>query len=481
MAANRVCGDFYLGSRGIRRAASKKYAPNALVPSLSMHIKATAQRYAVKLVTSPLAQKLLSDSAWTLFGNALAKGLTFLAFVLLTRSLGRAVCGEFGIVRMTADMFLAVSAMGVGTTSVKYISELLKTDKKRVGRIIALVYLFSAITSLVTCAVFVVFAPQICQVMLKAPHLTGELRIGMVMFFFLALSGAQGGVMLGFQDYKGMVISAVCASLVALPIYFFGAEYYGLSGAVVAAAIAAAINCLLNSIFIFRNTRKHQIHYAFLTAYKELGILKETGVPILLCGLCAAFSGWFSQTLIASRPGGMAEVGLFAASSSILTIMLFIPRQMFSVYLPKLGESLAAGNKRLYLKYAKLSLFTAISLSFGMGSCVALASPWIMPIFGAEFAGDWPILLVICLSCVFASVGSALWYLMLVNKMMWYQTWLCLLSYSLTILVTWLLRDYLPGAYAIAIGGCVTLLVCDILVVTLFRKKLFCIEPRVST
>src|SRR5579862_6562755 len=129
-----------------------------------------------RLESSPLGERLLRGSFWSLLGTFASRALGLAAAIFAARILGKAVYGELGIIQSTVGMFGTFAGFGMGTTATKYVAELRIKDPARAGRIIAVSSLVSWVFSLVLMAGLYVAAPWLCLHSLAAPQLTGLLR-----------------------------------------------------------------------------------------------------------------------------------------------------------------------------------------------------------------------------------------------------------------------------------------------------------------
>ncbi len=147
------------------------------------------------------------------------------------------------------------------------------------------------------------------------------------------------------------------------------------------------------------------------------------------------------------------EFGLFFAVANMRPLIVFVPAQLVSVFFPKLGQCRASGNKRTYVKYARLSIITAMISSVALGGVITVFSKNIMSIFGPEFAEEWFLLVLISINGAFLAVSVALSYLMISNEKMWANFLICLVSFPMGILLTVYLQNYVSGAYALVLGN----------------------------
>lgn len=79
---------------------------------------------------------------------------------------------------------------------------------------------------------------------LNAPDLTPQLRIGCLLLFFNEVNGVQIGSLAGYEAFRSIARVNLVRGLAGLPIGIAGARLYGVSGAVVAMVVVAAIGML---------------------------------------------------------------------------------------------------------------------------------------------------------------------------------------------------------------------------------------------
>ncbi|MGL6197077.1 MAG: oligosaccharide flippase family protein [Thermoguttaceae bacterium] len=371
---------------------------------------------------SPIARRLVSGAFWSVLGNGLAKGLTFLAMILVARILGKETFGEFGLVRSTAAAFMTVSAFGMGLTATKYISELLHTDKERVGRIIGLSYVFTFVSSFFVALAFWITTPWLCETQLHAPHLVGVMRLGAVLLFFTTLMTAQTGVMQGFQDFRGLALATFLGGLVMLPIYVAGAYWFGLWGAVIGAILAIILNVGINSVLIYRDTKKYDIKYDFLNVKREWGVLLHFGLPGFLCSVTYSISFWACQMMLGAQNDGATQLGLFYAALTIYTILVSVPTMLAPVFMSMMSESHGQRDAMRYKKVVGASFVTNVGIACIM-ACPFIIFPETMMrfCFGAEFVDGGATLAILAAASVMFVACSVVDQIVASKNRMWFN------------------------------------------------------------
>src|SRR5215469_17588741 len=148
---------------------------------------------------SPLVLRLAHGAFWTIFGQVTARTLGLFSGIFVARLLGRDGFGELGIVQSTANMFQVLAGTAIGLTATKHVAEFRNSDPLRAGRIIALSNASSVIIGSVLALGLIISSSWLAQHTLAAPQLAPLLRIGALLLFLGAFSGAQGGALSGFE------------------------------------------------------------------------------------------------------------------------------------------------------------------------------------------------------------------------------------------------------------------------------------------
>jgi O-antigen/teichoic acid export membrane protein len=402
---------------------------------------------------SPIGKRIVSGTFWSVIGNGFGKMFTFIAMVLVARILGIQLYGELGLIRSATDIFIGLSSFGVGTAATTYIAELLSNDKQRVGRIIGLCYLFTLITCIGAGAFLYFAAPFICESsILRAPHLTGELRISIVILIFMTFMGTQAGVMSGFQDFRGQAFATIVSSMLSIPLYIGGSYYFGIYGAIIGIGVVSLVNVVANSIFIYRNTIKHQVIYNFREAWRELSILWNLSLPIFLCGIMFCIFTAIYRLKLVSSPNGFYELGIYVAVTQIEMIVYYIPIQIGAVVLPLLSEQHGKKDIKKFFYLSNLSIgFNMIVTLVAVLPVIIFASP-IMFLFGDTFTEGSITLIVVCFGLVFHAGLRGLYNECVNRHQMWKYFVMSFVSYLFQFILLSILLNRGFGALGMAIA-----------------------------
>ena len=75
----------------------------------------------LKTDNSNITRRIVSGSFWVLVGTIVSKIMVFVATIIVARILSKEVYGQLGIIRSTIQLFVGLTAFGIGATATKHI------------------------------------------------------------------------------------------------------------------------------------------------------------------------------------------------------------------------------------------------------------------------------------------------------------------------------------------------------------------------
>jgi len=372
-----------------------------------------------RLESSPLGERLLRGSFWSLLGTFASRALGLAAAILAARILGKAVYGELGIIQSTVGMLGAFAGFGMGTTTTKYVAELRHNDKAKAGKIIALSSLVSWGVSLVLMIALYLAAPWLCLHTLAAPSLTGYLRISGLLLVVSGVNGAQLGVLSGFEAFKSIARVSFLTGLLNFPMIVGGAFFFGLSGIIWGMVVAQAIGCLLNLYALRREANRYGISISFSSCVSEMPVVWRFSAPAVLGSAMISAVNWIAATMLVRRPNGYGEMGSFNAANQWFNALMWLPYIVSGVTLPVLAERLGAGDKADTVKLLKMTLRINAVFVLPVMAIGCLLSPYIMKSYGKGFASAWPTLIVVLITAAVLSLELIVGELVAAAGHMW--------------------------------------------------------------
>ena len=169
-----------------------------------------------------------------------------------------------------------------------------------------------------------IFAPLLAEHTINAPHLTGVLRIGALMLFINALTGAQTGALAGLEAFRAIAYVNIFVGLISFPILVGGAYFGGLTGVVWALTINFGVNWLLNHLALRNESRQHKVPLTFRNCSRERSVLWAFSLPAVLSGLLVEPARWACNAMLVNQPEGYSNMGIFTAAITFQWLLLFV-------------------------------------------------------------------------------------------------------------------------------------------------------------
>lgn len=403
-----------------------------------------------KINSSDIAKRMASGALWTFTGTAIAKLIVLVAGVLCARILGKELYGEFGMVRSTINMFVALGTAGLGMTATKYISEYRKQQKERTVSIYLLTNSFAVITGVLITIVILVLAKFLAETTLNSPHLVNSLKVGALLLFVTVLNGAQNGTLSGFENFKAIAVNTFVASIFETIFMLVGAYYYGVFGAILGYGIGFVSLYVLNFISIRGTFRKENLTITTrLFNREDLSLLLKFSLPAMLSSLLIAPTYWIVRTLLV-KSNGFGELAIYEAAEQWRIIVLFIPSAVGQIVLPILS-SLVNGSAKTYWKVLYINVLINFIVTLILVAGIALLSNSIIHAYGDDF-NDIYTLIVLSSSAIFAAISNVVGAAIASKGRMWIGFLFNFIWSILTIGFTILFLKLELGAMSVALA-----------------------------
>ncbi|MGL6194886.1 MAG: oligosaccharide flippase family protein [Thermoguttaceae bacterium] len=354
---------------------------------------------------SPTLRHLIHGSYWSVCGAVVLQGLTLVAYILTARLVGKETFGEFGLIKSTATTFATYALFGMGITAAKYIPEWLHSNREDVGRIIALNYVFTAISGFIFSLALFLAAPWMCDQVVMLPNLVGPLRLGAVLIFLVTIMTSQTSVLSGFQHFKAIAITSTATGLLTIPFYVCGAVYGGVFGLILAMIATTCLNISFNAYFIAQNKKKYGIVCQMKGCAAILPILWKFGLPSALTGFIGGPVLWVCYLVLTRQPHGISEMAVLTACMQLYMMTIFIQSQTWRVFMTRLSETVGQRNKQQYYRIVRLSFFLNAATSLVVVVPLILLSNTLLGLYGSEYIQGRHVLVTFCFSSIAFSLN----------------------------------------------------------------------------
>jgi O-antigen/teichoic acid export membrane protein len=403
---------------------------------------AVLRKYAERLDASPMGTRLARGMFWSVAGVVIARGLGLISSIVVARFIGRTAYGELGILQSTVTMFQVFVGLAMGVTATKHVAEFRGADPQRAGRIIGLCYLVALLAGALMALGLAVGAPWLATRTLAAPQLTSLLRIGALLLFFGALSGAQTGALAGFEAFKDIARVNLWSGVFGFPVTLVGVYWHGLTGAVWALVATMAVTCVLSELVLRRVAPKNGCRIQFRHVFNEGHMLWRFTLPSILGGAMVAPVTWGCNAILVNRPGGYAEMGIYNAANQWYGAIMFLPGVLGQVLLPILSERLGQKDSDRSSRLLRISVLANALVVAPLIVLGSILSPYIMRSYGNGFGGSWATLVIVLFTAGLLAVQTPVAQVIAASGRMWSgfclnAAWAAVLLVATVIMVRW--------------------------------------------
>lgn len=352
-----------------------------------------------------VAGRIVSGSFWVILGTIASKVLVFAATMIVARILAKDVYGQLGIVRSTIQLFVSLSAFGVGAMATKYIAQYRKSSKIETAKIYCIANIFVLCMAVISCTVLILTADTIAINRLKTPELATDIRIAGVILFFTLLNGAQTGSLSGFEDFRRISFSNMVMGVSEVVLLCGGAYLWGLHGAVMGFGITYLIAFLYNGYYIRKHLREEQIDYIEgLKALKlaDFRILLSFSIPLAATSWVQASVYWWMKTVVVNY-AGFADMANYDVGEQWKIQIMFIPAILSTVLLPILSS--VNDNETDRKKAIRINYYINVTTTLSLSLLIVLFGSLILKLYGPSYNNPLPLYILAC-TTVFDSISN---------------------------------------------------------------------------
>ncbi len=345
---------------------------------------------------------------WALVGAVVSRGLTLASSVVAGRLLGPTGFGEIGMIQSTQGLFGIVAGAGLGLAATKFVAEFRSTDPTKSGRCATLATTIALVSGTVMALVLLALSGVMASSVLRAPHLTVELRVATGLVLFGTINGVQTGALVGFGDFRTVAVLSSIRGVCLCGFLIAGIAVGGVLGGVVGLILTEAIAVLANHVALRRILPTPVAGRDRRAAWSELMLMSRFRGLSLLGSICTMSAMWFANLVLVAQPGGYAALGVFNAAERWRQLLLFLPASFSPVILTTLSNLHGRKDPDAYRRLFGLNLAVSIAVvvvpSIGIMLCAGPA----MGLFGDEYRGGWMTLVILSASAVVVVLNNLL-------------------------------------------------------------------------
>lgn len=357
----------------------------------------------------PLAQRVLRNSGYLLGAQTSAAALSMMQGILAARLLGVEGLGVLGVITQFSSVINRLTSFRMGELVVSYVSEFnARGDSRRAAAVFKAAGLAEIGSSLVAFGLLAGLAPWAARTLAHRPDTSDEFLLYGLVLLANVMAESSTGLLQVFNRYRILALLTVGQSVVTLGViaagFTRGADLpWVLSGyligkvigalGVTAAAFAQAgrawgADWWQSPLGLLRPQARKLVRFAFSTNLSASLNLVTRDSEVLWLGA-------FSTPL---------HVGYYKVALAVTNVLLIPVSPLISTTYREVAREV--GERRWpnvrYLLRSGTLLASAWTLPAALG--LAIAGPWLIRLYGAEFAPAYPMLLVLLAGAAIANL-----------------------------------------------------------------------------
>lgn len=351
--------------------------------------------------------KILTNTLYQLGAKIVSTFSTLFITVILTRSLGSEVWGNYAIVVSYITFFYIFTEFGVNSIAVKYFSEKGTIYKNDFISFLITRFLFTVITLLL--ALFLLFLFNYPK------QIVDSILFLFIALLFFSLGSSFNAIYQAKLLYKNLFIATCFYTVVNVAVFLIILSIYKTPSFLMLfiPLVVAEIFRFLISAFL---AKKHIINSEKYVFNKKL-ILFFTKASIPL-GLAIAFNTLMTQVdkLMLSKMVSSVDMGYYALSYKIFDLVLVLPTFFMNAIFVLLATNFV--NKSKYnIIYSKAYIYLGLASIFITIIFLSLGSVFIPRIWGVSMLGTVHSFNILILFTVFFYLSSPVsWIYVIENK-----------------------------------------------------------------
>lgn len=407
-------------------------------------------------VGNSIRARLLRGTSWSLVGSVAAGLLQLLLVVVLARQLGREGYGQFSLVLSTASTAFMTIGMVVGLLATRQVASSRSVAPVEAGRASAFAVVVGWCGGVFLALCLWLGSGHLSRAIVGNEDLRDLLVISSLIVVPSVVALAQQGVLAGLERFREIaVLKGVSWLLIVLASYIFAARF-GVTGALIGFFVASVVTALIGWSLVRRGCREVGIPFRLSKgSFGATDHVWRNSIPVLLSSAIGMPMLWYTNVLLASTPGGLSEIAVVNAAMSWRNALLLLPNVIGQSLLPVLSS---IWHQRSEHKAARILIWRTVCgvgvASLLLAAAIAVASPYIMSVYGEAFADEYWTLVLLMVSAVAASIASVLGIVLFVAGRLWESLWLNLATNLVLIFFIAAFRGH--GSEGFALGYAVT-------------------------
>jgi O-antigen/teichoic acid export membrane protein len=342
-------------------------------------------------------RKLARDTLWVAVEVIATRGSMMLALLIAARWLGPAQFG--GLVAVQGTIVLLSSAVALGIR-IAATTEFSRTTGDAASRLLTVTTVTTTAGAMLMACVTLALAAPIATHVLASADLAPLLRVGAVLLVVDCAVALQLGILTGCRALRPAAIGSAFAGAAMVALVAVGTQQGGPTGALWGLVAGGCAGFLLRLPATKQGLLALGITRAQPPRLADWRALGRVSLPTLTLNLLWTPTTWAGTMVLVRAPGGFAELGFLGAANQWFAALMFLPNVLGLATLPTLSAALADTDRTQLHATAKTAWRSSLALIIPLAVLVAVASPWIMRLYGAGYGDAWSALALLALAAI---------------------------------------------------------------------------------
>ena len=363
-------------------------------------------------------KRLITNTAVLTIGDGIGQALLFFSTIVIARLLSPEDFGDFGIIRSTILLSIAMTGMRMEMTGNKYVAEFYQRDLCKCARIISVILIITLISTTIVLGLIPLISNWIAVSIYNKPYLADYLVIASLVIFFATNRSTLTGILNGFERFKYGAYASVVSSMVGVGMIILLTWSYGVIGALWGYVIHRSLYMCVSLYFVLSTLKSSKIQLVFSGLSHELKEVMGFMIPGYIIALSVLPLRWISEAFLIRTQNGSYEMALVTIALTFQVIALFPITKLQAPLI-----SVLSSNKREHVELNSLNINASFWLACPFFIITILWPDLVGYVFGEEYQSTRLnyLIIIISLSTLVGIMSKGVERVMIVSNKMWKQ------------------------------------------------------------
>jgi O-antigen/teichoic acid export membrane protein len=253
-----------------------------------------------------------------------------------------------------------------------------------------------------------------------------------------------------------------------------------LNGTLIGLSIGAFVRCAIHNRWLRLESRAQGIKPCYSGLSQEMAVITKFALPAAIAGYYSMPMIWLANAFLVRQPGGYGEMALYASSSSVRILVLFIPQVINNVSLSILNNIKGSGDMQRYKRVYQSTVLIIVAIILPLALLIGFFGDAILSVFGNDFSGGKTILQVLMVSTVFEGIAVSLYQHLQAQGKIWSSFFLINIPREALFLVLAFILVPVQGAVGLSMAYTLCWLLTLVVICTLVYRDQIAIKNKPS-